>query len=600
MSRCFYLKDDGFVNLEVVKDNLQKMMNKGYTVKLEEYDKSEGIGGCIYIQGEAARGIHLYKEENKIVVKINVLSNYSDYVIARIILDMLNQIFEKDIYDEDDNIVNVREYFTDEKIQQLQEIDAKMFLVSLKNIKDHIEILGPVRSVYFGKGITKKLVEHENDPEALVKILDIIIHHIQYELPEYNMPGAALIRPKDSEDENDFMKIRMMFEGNNYILQDYDYLFIRGDASEDDIIFINNKDLLEISKQIFKKGSGFELADDFTIVFPKLEGKDWKKFIELARQKNHKELLNTEPAAKTVNLTPDFDSESVDNDEKQYQCHGDHWNCILENSEKEFPKVISHAVENASKICGDVETDYVLDEAGYGRVIELEYFEENDDPISIRLIFCPTDEGNQLVSMYPCVKKGSILPLKITQIKEWTNGLEGWITGELPDERELTFFDADYAIHKEEYEIGKTYNFVVGALAYSAEEPESKGFSFEGQQAIDFVAKMGKEPDYDENGNVVPIQFSTETLCAYFPSRYSPDDVEFITTVENVSVVKSIKKSFWNFDVIYRGDEETETKIPTFFLKSKENKNLDTATQLQGMLWLTGYLYTEVDGIIKK
>ncbi|MGN0750622.1 MAG: hypothetical protein ACI4LS_09055 [Treponema sp.] len=37
------------------------------------------------------------------------------------------------------------------------------------------------------------------------------------------MPGAALIRPKDSEDEKDFMLIRMMVEGTPYILQDYDY-----------------------------------------------------------------------------------------------------------------------------------------------------------------------------------------------------------------------------------------------------------------------------------------------------------------------------------------------------------------------------------------
>lgn len=590
MSRCFYVKDvDGFINLEKAKKAIQKMMNKGIIVALNEYDETEGLGGCIYIQGEASRGIHLYKDENNIVVKINVLSNYADYIIARIILDMLNQIFAKDIYDEEDNIVNVREYFTDEKIQELQEVDAKMFLVALKNNgEDNIQILGIARSVYFGKNITEKLLEYENDSAALVKIIDMVMNHVQYELPDYNMPGSALIRPKDSEDEKDFMKIRMMFEGNDYILQDYDFLIIRGNASEDEIIFIDNKDLVEICKQIYTKDSGFELADDFTVVFPKLEGESWNKFIELARQKNHKELLNTEPAAKPVNLTPDYNPE--EDDETQYQCHGDHWDCILENSKKEIPKVLSQAVENATEICGSVETDYVLEEKGHGKVIELEYFENKEEPLSVRLLFCEVDSGVQLVSMYPCVKDGITLSLKITEIKEWTNGIEGWITGELPDERELTFFDADYALHKDEYEIGKTYNFVVGALAYRADEPESKGFSFEGQQAIDFKAKMGEEPEYDKDGNVVPIHFSTESLCAFFPSRYAPDDVEFISTVEDIQVAKSLKKSFWNFDVIYRGSGELEIKIPTFLLKSKENKKLDSATQLQGLLWLTGYL----------
>ncbi len=31
MSRCYYVKEDGFVNLEAVRDNLQEMMNEGFT-----------------------------------------------------------------------------------------------------------------------------------------------------------------------------------------------------------------------------------------------------------------------------------------------------------------------------------------------------------------------------------------------------------------------------------------------------------------------------------------------------------------------------------------------------------------------------------------
>lgn len=74
---------------------------------------------------------------------------------------------------------------------------------------------------------------------------------LQYELPEYNMPGAALIRPKDSEDEKDFMLIRMMVEGTPYILQDYDYLMLRPDEATKEVIFIDNDDLAEIDEMEF-------------------------------------------------------------------------------------------------------------------------------------------------------------------------------------------------------------------------------------------------------------------------------------------------------------------------------------------------------------
>ena len=44
---------------------------------------------------------------------------------------------------------------------------------------------------------------------------------------------------------------------------------------------------------------------------------------------------------------------------------------------------------------------------------------------------CAIDDSMQFVSMYPCVREGTIIPLKITEIEEWKNGLEAWITGEL-------------------------------------------------------------------------------------------------------------------------------------------------------------------------
>ena len=128
MSRCFYIKcEDGFVNLEAVQENVQKLLNEGYTVKMEEYEPTEGQGGCFYIEGESSRGVHVYKEDDNILVKINILCNYSDYVVARIILDMFSQVFEQDVLDDENEVINVREYFTDEKIQKLREEDANNF-----------------------------------------------------------------------------------------------------------------------------------------------------------------------------------------------------------------------------------------------------------------------------------------------------------------------------------------------------------------------------------------------------------------------------------------------------------------------------------------
>ena len=327
-----------------------------------------------------------------------------------------------------------------------------------------------------------------------------------------------------------------MFEGNSYILQDYDYLVLCSEDKSEDPIFIDNKDLSEIALQIFKNDSDFEFADDFTIVFPKLEGNDWKHFIELAREKNHKELLEAKSAAKTVNLTPDYDPETEEDDDYQY--HGNHWDCILENGKNEISQAISESIEKG-KAYGETICDYILDEKLHGKVLMLEFDNGvKTSPIVVRSVIAATKDNKlTLVSAYPVVKGGIVLSLEITEIKEWENGLEGWITAELPDGGSLTFFDADYAINKEKYEIGQSYDFILGALAYFAEEPESKGFKFEGQKAIDFKEKIGEEPDYDEEGNVKPVEFSTASLCAFLQAGHAPDEAEFITTVDDVKTV---------------------------------------------------------------
>jgi hypothetical protein len=307
------------------------------------------------------------------------------------------------------------------------------------------------------------------------------------------------------------------------------------------------------------------------------------------REKNHKDLLDGQ---KLGSPSSENDLETDEDDEISNQCHGSHWECIFEDTEKLFPEMMGTVIEKSTTVIGDVETNYKQEEETRGRVIEIEYSEKGKESISIRSVCCVANDSIQLMSMYPCVKEGVVLPLKIIEIKEWENGLEAWIIGELQDDRTITFFDANYAVNKDKYVIGKAYDFMVGGLAYFAKEPETKGFSFEGQEAIDFKAKIGEEPEYDDEGNVMPVKFSTEQLCAFLQTGPAPDDVDFITTVEDVKEVNALENSFWKFETVYRG-MDGEEKIPTYVLKSEENMALDKATQLQGVLWLTGFLMKE-------
>ena len=79
----------------------------------------------------------------------------------------------------------------------------------------------------------------------------------------------------------------------------------------------------------------------------------------------------------------------------------------------------------------------------HGKVAILEFdARDSDSPITVRNVITQNNDNKlSLISGYPVVRQGVLIPLKITQIKEWENGLEAWVTGTLVDERTITFFD---------------------------------------------------------------------------------------------------------------------------------------------------------------
>ncbi len=295
MSRCYYLKTENFVQLDAVLGLTQMLIKDEYTVKVKEFDGPEGEGGCYYIEGVAARGILVYHEDDSIVVEIQALCNYADYTIAEVLLDILGNIFRQEIIDDDGKVIVVDKYFTKEKIQELREADALAALSDLKELEeDNVQIQGIVRKVYFGERLTGELLKYEDNPKRLLSLFDCIIDGVQYKLPDYQLPEEFLIRREGSSDKRDMRKVRKMRKGTPYILQDYDYLFVIDDE-QDKVFAIDFYDLNDMTPDIYEINQEFMLTDDFTIVFPKLEGEDWQKFIDLVKERpDHQVLMSME------------------------------------------------------------------------------------------------------------------------------------------------------------------------------------------------------------------------------------------------------------------------------------------------------------------
>jgi len=274
------------------------------------------------------------------------------------------------------------------------------------------------------------------------------------------------------------------------------------------------------------------------------------------------------------------------------ECHGDHWEAVLSDSKKDFYDVIKTSLED-STLVGSKNGNHLLSYREKDK-----YGEES--PVSVKIIISEKGDSNEVMSGYPCVSNGAYVHVKIEKINEWENGLEATIEGETVSGNFISFFDTDYVLHKNEYIEGEYYWFSLAGIIYSAEVLEKGAADIEllGKEAIDFKAKIGEEPEYDENGNIKPVHFSLDNLVAFIPTE-CPDDVEFqspLIGTKTVSRFFGAKIVSGYMITAYRsesGECAQDIRIPfivaqsNFEGKPRENK------PCRGMLWLHGHVVSD-------
>lgn len=272
-----------------------------------------------------------------------------------------------------------------------------------------------------------------------------------------------------------------------------------------------------------------------------------------------------------------------------YGTHGDHHAPFVDDDD--LTSFIKEMVEH-SKLCLKLDTEATFDnnKPVITRVAALKYMgdEEFDDSAYLAIIaYSPTEQTNVFVSCYPYLKGVSIF-VEILDVLVWDNNLEATIKCRYKvqdDEFIFHFFATDYFFNREHYKIGIKLHISLVASSGNVKEA-SKGFTFEGQQAIDFLAKMGKEPTYDENGEIEPVKFSTEQLVAFLPhDSKCPDMAEFQSPIKDL-----VYDSFYNNSVnrcVIKLNNDTSLEVPLYFNDDITPRNGDPVC---GWLWLSGRL----------
>jgi len=268
------------------------------------------------------------------------------------------------------------------------------------------------------------------------------------------------------------------------------------------------------------------------------------------------------------------------------QGHGNHWECIINLND--LPKHLKNLMQNG-KLEDKEEVNAIFFDDGIQSTETLFSISLDGSFSALALIVTNRDKtANEFVSGYPFVRDEEKLQLKITEIKEWDNKYEAVIIAETKDEQTVSFFDTKYYKNKEKYEIGSYYTFAVSALGYNVELLKDKTFSFEGQQAVDWLAKIGNEPTFDDKGDVEPVVFDLSKLVAYFPQQAFPDDAEFQSPISAIEKTSVFQVDFYRFKIQILRDPDIFLNV--YAKESFFDSKPTTDDSLRGFMWLQGYL----------
>jgi hypothetical protein len=241
--------------------------------------------------------------------------------------------------------------------------------------------------------------------------------------------------------------------------------------------------------------------------------------------------------------------------------HGDHWGCIFRNVEEDVLLNLIEAV---------VSTDAQPERFGPG-MQDSAYRSAGE-----RLRVCVLVEGKDLISAYPEAHGGAVWPITVREVVPWANGLEGQITGDC-NGAIISFFDTRFSANGHKYAVGQTYDFEMGALAYTLEPAtELEGVS-------------------DELGTKV----SFKGACAYMPAGMGNehadiDDLWFRSPLDGaIEQVDLEGKRLSIYPITIAIPEHFEMNLPLYAAEHVLGAGMEgikRGDDVEGFLWLQGHL----------
>lgn len=207
------------------------------------------------------------------------------------------------------------------------------------------------------------------------------------------------------------------------------------------------------------------------------------------------------------------------------------------------------------------------------------------------------EEPNELVSWYPWVSEGVEHGLRLSRVRLWPSRLEATVEGVIDGMMEVEFFDTLFPIHREYYQAGKAYRFVLAGFAYSCGKVETPNvIVIDNPDTIrrhrQILLDVGKGADPDDPS---PLEFHAEGMAMFLPlegglrNEYSfSGPVKSVRETEWMGLPTRVFRTTIGRHLHTDADIDLDIYVTPHCLKGEPPKPGD---DLRGTLWLQGYLW---------
>ena len=320
----------------------------------------------------------------------------------------------------------------------------------------------------------------------------------------------------------------------------------------------------------WKEGHSGEILSDSQT--DKLEDV-WKDYIERTHAISSEEVVEGD--------FNDFYKEKGWKKPECYQGHGDHIDTIMDPE------------EFLTKYLPDIGKWTFYDTA-HTKITHNEYDDEKGDLLVVKTggdmgmiaLMLNNEKAKRIdfVCTYP-FHKGIPHKLKIKKVVEWDSQVEAVVYAET-EEMNIAFYATDYYANKSRYVPGAELDIELAASAYKIIEGESETV-LDAETSAKMRSDMGIEPEYDKDGNILPMVLCNDELVAYLPHNEEfPDDAEFASPIKSVEPVSLFGIDFIKAKISICHEPE-ETYVPLYF-KKEYLPDAKKGTLVRGFLWMQG------------